>query len=621
MTTSARSIVTVLTVAVALALWAVIPLIGSFASVDDGFVIDRFDREVVVQPDGSVDVTETIEVTFLEERRGIFRDLEGTGIDGRAASYEVRSVDRGTDGDPWTYVVEDEDGAARVRIGDADVELDPGPQTYRLQYGATGQVARDDADPDTVEVRIDVPGIEWPVAVAETTLTVQLPTAPGEVACVVGAEGEVEPCPETSVDDTTVTQQLGPLEPRTTGTVSVRLPGLAFDMAAVPDATLTPLEQGDADPPPRLELPRPLRGWLVGLVAALPILAFEGLRSRIVYRDQVTDPSLHDRPVPTAELAPPDGLPPADLAAVLQRPSLGDDPFLATLIDLEQRGVLVSEAVTEDGTRVGPDDDAEVEVVTIRSGSDTERTRPFERAFVGALFGDTGGVVLDGEYDEDVAKRVTAAQKVLTDRATELRRPGAGLVHDAGGWLRGARGALVGFVTVVVATGLGLAAARLAGLSVPATLLVLAVTLLAWSGLALAWRYHRQAFTSEGRHLSARTRAYRHFLTEVHRDQLDFGAQQGVHHLHPAVALLPYAVVLGLGDSWYQRFGVVLAELSARAPAEATATVPWWGYAGGYHAFQATRSGTVTDASASSGGGGAGGGAGSGGGGGGGGSW
>ena len=162
------------------------------------------------------------------------------------------------------------------------------------------------------------------------------------------------------------------------------------------------------------------------------------------------------------------------------------------------------------------------------------------------------------------------------------------------------------------------------GLPLPNTVLVVVILALAWVAIVFTWRYHRQAFTSYGRNLSARVRAYRHFLTEVHRDQLDFGAQQGVHHLHPAIALLPYAIVLGLGDSWYERFGPLMAELSARGPGDASAStgagVPWWGYAGGYSAFQSTRSASVTDPSAASSGGG-GGGAGSGGGGGGGGSW
>jgi hypothetical protein len=619
-TTSLRALSTVLVVAALAAAYAVLPLLDRPA-VDDGFVIDRFDRQVVVGSDGIVDVTETLEVTFLEGRRGIFRDLEPTGIGGLDAEYEIASVDRGTDGDAWRWLVEEEDGDTRVRIGDERVELSPGPQTYRLRYRASGQTATDAAAPDTVEARIDVPGTAWPVPVAETSLTVELPVGAEEVVCVVGDAGDSRPCEPAEMDGTTVVQTLPPLEPATTGTVSVRMPADAFEAGGPPARDLEPLVATPGGTAP-LEVPDPWRGLLIGLATLLPLAVFEGLRGRFVYRDRVTDPVLHDQPVPTAELAPPDGLAPVDLATVLQRVGDDDDRFLAMLVGLEQRGVLSSHTTTDadtgaaGGSAVG--DDVEVDEVVLTTGPTPDEAEPYERAFVDALFDGSDGVRFDGEYDEDVAARVVAAKAVLAARDTELRRPGAGLVHDGGRWLRGGRGLLAGTVASLLAVGAGVAAAWAVGVGVPVVGTVL-VTALAWGALAGIWRYQRQAFTSRGRLLSARTRAYRHYLGEVHGDQLAFAADRGIDQRHPAVALLPYAIVLGLGDSWYDRFGPVLREMATSAPASGGATVPWWAYAGGYAGFRSTQSASVTDPAASSGAGG--GGAGSGGGGGGGGSW
>lgn len=627
MRSTARLAVSTVVVGAATATFAVLPTLADLVtspSVDDGFVIDRFDREITLGPDGRSEVVETIDVTFVEERRGIVRDLDTDVLGGGTAEIAVGGV-VDEDGDPWPYTVEEDDGEVTVRVGEEDVQLAPGPQTYRVGYRTTGQVAIDESDPTVAELRIDVPGDGWPTTVAATTLTLDLPAAPEEVTCVYGAGGATTACPPATVDGERVTQEVPALEVATTGTVAVRLPAEAFT-ANLPIASFTPLVTSSDDPeePAPLEVPDPLAGLLLGLAVALPIGGLELVRARLVYRDRVTDPLLHDRATPTAELAPPDDLAPNELAAVVQR--LGDqqDRFLATLVDLELRGVLRSETTTEDDVAPVPDhlDDVEVERIVLRPGPHPERAEATEAAFVDALLGDGGEVVLDGEYDEDVAARVAAATDVLDTRVGELRAPGGDIVHDGASWLRGISGALLTSVAVAVALALGFGVAALTGLPVGLPAIALFVAVAAWVALAFTWRYQRQAFTSYGRDLSARTRAFRHFLTEVHRDRLAFAAERGTDLHHPAVALLPYAVALGLADSWYDRFAPVLAELAATDPALAgsAAAVPWWAYAGGFSGLQAAQSGSTTDPSSSSGGA-VGGGAGSGVGGGGGGSW
>lgn len=640
MTPTTRLTISTLVVATATAAMAALPYVARLGgpSVDDGFVIDGFDRHVRVGADGRVDVVETIDVTFIEERRGILRDLDTEGLGGAPADPEVHGVDQGTDGTPWPYALEDEGDVLRVRIGDANLVLAPGPQTYRLRYRAGGQVASDLEDPGTAELRIDIPGDRWPVTVATTTVTVELPAEPEGVVCVYGARGATTACPPATVQGTTVSQTIPTLDPATTGTLSVRLPSSAFDGGALPAASFTALDAGDgADPDEAapLDLPEPARGLLLGLLAAAPVVGFELLRGRFVYRDQVTDPVLHHRVTPTAELAPPDRLVPNELATVLQRVGDAGDRFLSTLIHLELRGVLRSVTTVEDGQPADPSrvtdggGDLKADRIVLEVGPDPERASDVERRFVAALLGDTGSIVFDGDYDEDVSKRTTLAMKVLDDRAAELRRPGAGIVHDRSSVLRGGSGVLLGLLALGASFGLAVVATWLIGLPWTFAFAALGVVVLAWIALVPVWRYHRQAFTSYGRDLSARTRAFRHFLAEVHRDRLAIDAELGTPLQHPIVTMLPYAVALGLGRSWYERFAPVLAELSATDPTAGTAGttavgggVPWWGYAGGFAGFQAAQGGSTTDpSSSSSGGGSVGGGAGSGAGGGGGGSW
>lgn len=120
----------------------------------------------------------------------------------------------------------------------------------------------------------------------------------------------------------------------------------------------------------------------------------------------------------------------------------------------------------------------------------------------------------------------------------------------------------------------------------------------------------------------ARTKAFRTFLEEVHGDRLEFaaGRQQYDQH-HPAIALLPYAMALGLAESWYFRFEPVLTELAQRGAVPSSGVHPWWAYGAGFAAVRTSYSGSTTAPSSSGSGGSFGGGGAGSGGGGGGGSW
>jgi hypothetical protein len=586
-------------------------VVSSSPARDDAFTIDRFDRQVSVGADGRLEVVETIEVTFSEARRGIFRDLEGAGPAG-PVRYDVAGVDRGDPSAPWTWVTETTDGGdPRIRIGDADVTLDPGGQIYRLTYAIDGLAFRPAARPDQVQLRIDVPGDAWPVDVAETRLSVQLPAAPTSVACVVGTAGDDTPCPVATTSERTVVQELPPLGPSETGTVAIEVPASALT-ATFPEVDVAEVTTRGED---RAPFPVPtVPGVLVTLLLlAAPALALEALRARRVYRDEVTDPAVHDRAVPTAELEPPDGLAPVELVAVDRAGSFlvgGSDLLLGTLIDLQIRGVVRSSG--------GKDED---EPLTFAPGVRATEVRAWERRTLETLMPQGAPITFDGEYDATTSKRSSGATSQLTAHAGQLLRPGSRYVHTGGGALRG-WGYLVGIaLTLLIGAGVCVAATLLFG--VPAAAVVVGALGLgvAWVLLALVWRLERRPLTSEGRDVIARTDAFDRFLREVHADRLEYaGGRDDIEVTHPAVALLPYAVVLGHGPSWLARFEPVLVEAARSGRAGGVSgTDTWFLHPTTFAAASTLHSSSITDPSASSSGGG--GGAGSGGGGGGGGSW
>ena len=135
-----------------------------------------FDSKVVVQPDGVLDVTETITVRAegTEIRRGIYRDFPLTfeGDDGqiRRVSFDIVSVQR--DGVPEPYHTNANSQGIRIYMGDANTFLRPGTYTYQLRY-TTGRQIRFLAE--HTELFWNVTGNDWSFPILSATARITLP--------------------------------------------------------------------------------------------------------------------------------------------------------------------------------------------------------------------------------------------------------------------------------------------------------------------------------------------------------------------------------------------------------------------------------------------------------------
>ena len=138
--------------------------------------IEQFTSDARVNVDGSVDVTETISVNAESRqiRRGIFRDFPTTYTDRNGlrvvVGFEVISVKRDRQAEP--YAIESLSNGKRIRIGSAEVFLDPGIHVYEIQYRTTRQIGFF-ADYD--ELYWNVTGNGWQFPIAATTAVVRLP--------------------------------------------------------------------------------------------------------------------------------------------------------------------------------------------------------------------------------------------------------------------------------------------------------------------------------------------------------------------------------------------------------------------------------------------------------------
>jgi len=135
-----------------------------------------FDSDVIINVDGSLDVTETITVNAegRDIRRGIFRDFPTSYRDrfnNRVrVDFDVISV--GRDGRPEMYTLEALSNGVRIRIGQPSVFLEPGQHTYTIQYRTLRQLGFFDGFD---ELYWNVTGTGWQFDIDVVTSRVRLP--------------------------------------------------------------------------------------------------------------------------------------------------------------------------------------------------------------------------------------------------------------------------------------------------------------------------------------------------------------------------------------------------------------------------------------------------------------
>ncbi|HYD37094.1 MAG TPA: DUF2207 domain-containing protein [Allosphingosinicella sp.] len=612
----------------------------------------HFLSDVVVEADGTLDVTETIRLRSEGSAidHGIFRDFPTryANIAGRQVrvGFEVVGVQRNGADEPWE--TSRHGNGVRIRIGDPEVHVAPGEHVYAIRYRTTRQLGFFD---DHDELYWNATGVGWvfPIDVAEARVRLPRPVPFGaERAIYTGPEGSrasfgevVSEAPGEIVFRTTA-----PLGPHEGLTVAVRW------------------EKGVVTPPPP---PTAARLWLqdnAPLVAAL-----FGLLGLLAYyfhawRSAGRDP----KPGTMVPLfAPPDGLSAAAMRYVTR---MGADSraFAAALVELGVGGHI--RLTEEDGGFFRKDK------TTIERQAGRTTLPAAEAAMMSSLFSGRDSILMDQKNHATFSAAQRALEKQLKAlyegrlfvrnqiwavrglvlMLTALILPAAAIVltdveaYDrwtlfvAGSALallgasfglyvlgRGSAGAaamlgkilavglgLLGLLAGVVTLGTAFESGRIIPLLVP--LLALPVVLTAFWWMA--------APTREGRAVLDRIAGFRHYLSVAEEDRLEA--------LHPPdktpelfERYLPYAIALKVENDWASRFTSVLA---AAAASGQTQHMSWysgrsdpWNDPGGFaDRVGSSLASTISSSSAapgSSGGSGGGGSSGGGGGGGGGGGW
>ncbi|RED54387.1 DUF2207 domain-containing protein [Aestuariispira insulae] len=138
--------------------------------------ITDFAVEVVVQADGTLQVTEEIEVLSegREIKRGIYRDIPlrtitAAGLN-HVAGFELLDVWR--DGVPEPYFTQDLAAGIRIYMGEESVFLKPGRHRYRIRYLTDRQLIHGS---DLDELYWNVTGNDWAFPIDQASIRVTLP--------------------------------------------------------------------------------------------------------------------------------------------------------------------------------------------------------------------------------------------------------------------------------------------------------------------------------------------------------------------------------------------------------------------------------------------------------------
>lgn len=302
---------------------------------DLGWDITRFSVRIVVESDGTTDVTETIDARFDVPKHGIFREIP-VRYDVNGHLYDMRlhlkSVTNGS-GTGWKYSIQDVENRISIKIGDPKTTL-TGVQTYEIHYRVSRAVLWEG---EHAVLRWNATGTEWRVPIHRAEVTVVLPRelSDSEVQydAWTGRYGaKQKDFTERRIDGRTLKFETGRLEAGEGITVEVAMPGTVVEKPS---------------------LSTRLGWWLAdnfiyglipgGLAACFGLWWLRG-------RDDIGHGSI------VVGYEPPDQLGPAEVGTLIDE-SVDLRDISAILIDLAVRGYLKIEEVEKAGMLWGKSTD------------------------------------------------------------------------------------------------------------------------------------------------------------------------------------------------------------------------------------------------------------------------
>ncbi len=577
------------------------------ASAGIGERIVDYRSDVTIEPDGTIEVHETIVYDFgVVPKHGIFRFIpvrtEESGKDGydRVYPLDVVSVSGSAD-TPAQYTVEEDGDDERIKIGDPDRTIS-GEHTYEIMYRTRGQM---NAFADRDELVWNAVGTDWPVPIEKASAVVHAPADIQQVGCNTGSFGATFPCDTATRSGATAEFSKAPLNPYEGMTFTVALPTGAVTPSPTPILEerfnftsafrVTPATGG-------------VSGGVLAVLAGIVIfLVWKFGRDRR-YAGSAVDAAygkdggpevaapLREAETPV-EFEPPEGLRPGELGTLIDFDA-GTLDVTATIIDLAVRGYLKIEEVEKEWYQFKHD------WILTKLEKD-EPLRQYERSLYDGLF-KSGDEVKLSDLKNTFATRMGKVREQLMDDAMSKgwfsRKPGTVKVL----WSLLGIFVLIGGVALTILLAIETHAALL---GVP--VIVGGILLL----IASRWMPKR---TAKGYAVLRHTLGFKRFIDESEKHRAQFAERANIFSEY-----LPYAVVFGATEKWAKAFDGLADDVDTSSWYVSQHAFNYAVFSSAIDGFATTSAGTLTSSPASSGSSGFSGGgfSGGGGGGGGGGSW
>jgi uncharacterized membrane protein YgcG len=496
----------------------------SQAHADSGWTVRKFNVNLAVRPDASLEVTELIDADFHVAKHGIYREIPiryTVGMQQYALRFTLLGVDDGA-GQTYSTAVSYDENRVRIRIGDAARTLG-GPVRYRIRYRVQRAIlwegtrawGGEQENRDHAVVRWNATGTEWGVPIERTVVTVRLPSDLDDSQInydawtgVYGSKGK--DFTKRRDDARTLVFETGALRSGEGITVEVTMPG---------DAVSRP-------------------GWLSEAAAWLadnfPYGIFPAALGLCIAAWFYRGRDLPGRGTVVVNYEPPDKLSPAEVGTLIDE-KVDQRDVSAVIIDLAARGYLKIEEVKTDSW-FSSDVDYRFNKVRPPDGL----LKSFEKKLLTKLF--------DGKTTVLMSDLATKFYPVIGEITTDLY---SGLTKQ--GYFDGnpktVRGAFLGLGMLALVVALGLCALVqlwMIGRIFPVPLVIAGV--LSAIVVVVTSRVMPRK-TQKGRIAWEQITGLEEFIRRAEIDDIKAQDRRGVFE-----RLLPYAIIFGLSNRWTKAF-------------------------------------------------------------------